>query len=262
MKTLEEVKAHLLEVGYRNDEIPIIEGFLFGKGLYEGEEFEIEYIDGDHDFYDFKDWFEGKEQPKSKVDWNDFSIGDFIHVEKDMDVLLLSDIYNGKFVGTTGNIIHQFNITEESRPCDEDEMRKVIAKLQNNGIDFRFGTDELVPCGFKGKFETCKLKEDVKELREELKKNYDEFCELVNTIDDKNPLKSFSLELKSMLDAAINNTLKEDEEEVDIDKLEIESKQAIENIIANLISGEMDELEREKIIDALKVLIELGETYE
>lgn len=262
MKTLEEVKAHLLEVGYRNDEIPIIEGFLFGKGLYEGEEFEIEYIDGDNDFYDFKDWFEGKEQPKSKIDWNDFSIGDFIHVEKDMDVLLLSDIYNGKFVGTTGNIIHQFNITEESRPCDEDEMGKVIAKLQNNGIDFRFGTNELVPCGFKGKFETCKLKEDVKELREELKKNYDEFCELVNTIDDKNPLKSFSLELKSMLDAAINNTLKEDEEEVDIDKLEIESKQAIENIIANLISGEMDELEREKIIDALKVLIELGETYE
>ena len=262
MKTLEEVKAHLLEVGYRNDEIPIIEGFLFGKGLCEGEEFEVEFIVGDNNFFDFKDWFYGKEQQKSKIDWDDFSIGDFIHVEKDMDALLLSDIYNGKFVGTTGNIIHQFNVTEESRPCDEDEMSKVIAKLQNNGIDFRFGTDELVPCGFKGKFETCKLKEDVKELREELKKNYDEFCELVNTIDDKNPLKSFSLELKAMLDAAINNTLKEDEEEVDIDKLEIESKQAIENIIANLLSGEMDELEREKIIDALKVLIELGETYE
>lgn len=262
MKTLEEVKAHLLEVGYRNDEIPIIEGFLFGKGLYEGEEFEIEYIDGDHDFYDFKDWFEGKEQPKSKIDWNDFSIGDFIHVEKDMDALLLSDIYNGKFVGTTGNIIHQFKVTEESRPCYEDEMGKVLDKLENNGVDFRYATNELVPCGVRSEVEKNKLKENISKTREELKKNYDEFCELVNIIDDKSPLKSFSLELKAMLDDVINDTLKEDEEEVDIDKLEIESKQAIENIIANLLSGEMDELEREKIIDALKVLIELGETYE
>lgn len=262
MKTLEEVKAHLLEVGYRNDEIPVIEGFLFGKGLCEGEEFEVEFIVGDNNFFDFKDWFDGNENPKSKIDWEDFSIGDFIHVEKDMDVLLLSDIYNGKFVGTTGNIIHQFNVTEESRPCDEDEIGNVIKKLENNGIDFRFVTDELVPCGVRSEVEKNKLKENISKTREELKKNYDEFCELVNTIDDKNPLKSFSLELKSMLDSAINNTLKEDEEEVDIDKLEIESKQAIENIIANLLSGEMSKLEREKIIDTLKVLIELGETYE
>ena len=262
MKTLEEVKAHLVEVGYNREDMPRIEGFLFGKGLYEGDEFEIEYIDGDHDFYDFKDWFNGEEKTNTPIDWSEFGIGDFIHVEKDMDVLLLSDIYNGRFVGTTGNIVHQFKITEESRPCDEDEFGNVIKKLENNGIDFRFATDELVPCGVRSEVEKKQLKEDIDKTREELKKNYDEFCGLVNIVDDKSPLKSFALDLKAMLDAAINDTLKEDEEEVDIDKLEIESKQAIENIIANLISGEMAKLEREKIINALKVLIELGETYE
>ena len=86
MKTLEEVKAHLAKEGYNPEDMPRIEGFLFGSGLFEGDEFEIEYMSGTNSFFDFKDWFNGKDEKKSEIDWSEFGFGDFIHVQKGIDV--------------------------------------------------------------------------------------------------------------------------------------------------------------------------------
>lgn len=266
MKTLEEVKAHLVKVGYNHHDMPRIEGFLFGKGLYEGDEFEIEYIDGNHDFYDFKDWFEGKEKQESSIDWSDFGRGDFIHVEKDLDALVLSDIYNGAFVGTTGSIIHKFVLTNESRPCYENEIDKVLAKLEYNGVDFLFNEDELVPHGAVKSSKNNVIEEELKKSKEELKKSYDEFCHIVNGLDGKNPLKQFALELKNVLqdivDDVVNKGEKEDVNGVELDNLEIDAKNAVENIIASLHANELDPHERELVLGTLEALVVLGNEYE
>ena len=47
-----------------------------------------------------------------------------------------------------------------------------------------------------------------------------------------------------------------------IDELEIKAKEAIENIIANIHAGTMDEKEKGNVISALKGLVELGDMYE
>ena len=47
-----------------------------------------------------------------------------------------------------------------------------------------------------------------------------------------------------------------------IDELEIDAKEAIENIIANIHAGTMDEKEKGNVISALKGLVELGKMYE
>ena len=129
MKTLEEVKAHLNSVGYKNEEIPIIEGFLFGKGLYEGDEFEMEFIFGDNNFFDFKDWFNGEDEKKSEIDWDEFGFGDFIHVQDGVDVVLLGGIYGCVFVGFNGEQVVDLVLTKESRPC----IDKRITSLQRGG---------------------------------------------------------------------------------------------------------------------------------
>ena len=104
MKTLDEVKAHLAKVGYRSNEIPVIEGFLFGKGLYEGEEFEVEFIFGDNNFFDFKDWFDSEVKKTSEIDWSEFGFGDFIHVQDGLDVVLLGGIHGGVLLASMGNM--------------------------------------------------------------------------------------------------------------------------------------------------------------
>jgi hypothetical protein len=65
--------------------------------------------------------------------------------------------------------------------------------------------------------------------------------------------------LGKMVDDA-NKSVKDDS--ALIDELEIDAKEAIENIIANLHEGNMNEKEKESVVDALKVLVELGKMYE
>ena len=81
MKTLEEVKAHVDKVGYNQLAIQKIEGFLLGNGLL-GEEFEMEYMIGERTFDDFRNWFNSVEAKKQEIDWNEFGLGDFIHIQK------------------------------------------------------------------------------------------------------------------------------------------------------------------------------------
>lgn len=260
MKTLEEVKAHLVEVGYNREDIPRIEGFLFGKGLYEGDEFEIEYIDGDHDFCDFKDWFNGEEHTKAPIDWSEFGFGDFIHVEGDLNVIVLSDIYDGKFVGTTGNIVHLFELTNESRPCDEREIESIENKLKENGVTFCGDIDEFVPLN---KCKECELENTKDYLKEKLHSDMKDLRKIAESMSKDNPLKDFAMSMTKQLEEIVGATLKEETtDSACIDKLEVDAKEAIENIIANLHSGELSDKETKRLLDALNVLVELGKMYE
>lgn len=62
MKTLEEVNNHLLEVGYTHKALDRIVSFLIGAELLEADDYEIECIDGNHDFLDFINWFKSEKQ--------------------------------------------------------------------------------------------------------------------------------------------------------------------------------------------------------
>ena len=260
MKTLEEVKAHLVEVGYNREDMPRIEGFLFGKGLYEGDEFEIEYISGDHDFYYFKNWFNGEEHTNTPIDWSEFGFGDFIHVEGDLNVIALGDIYDGKFVGTNGNIVHLFELTNESRPCDEHEIEVIANKLKVNGVAFCGEVEEFVPLN---KCKECELEKTKDYLKEKLKYDMKDLRKIAESMSKDNPLKDFAMAMTKDLEKIVYATIeRENANSACIDKLEVGAKEAIENIIANLHSGELSGKETKSVIDALNVLVELGKMYE
>lgn len=260
MKTLEEVKAHLVKVGYNREDMPRIEGFLFGKGLYEGDEFEIEYIDGCHDFYDFKDWFNGEEKTKTPIDWSEFGFGDFIHVEGDLNVIVLGDIYDGKFVGTTGNIVHLFELTNESRPCDEHEIEIIENKLKENGVAFCSDVEEFVPLN---KCKECELEKTNDYLKEKLNSDMKDLRKIAESMSKDHPLKDFAMTMTNQLEEIVGAAFKEKVVNSDyIDKLEVDAKEAIENIVANLHSGKLMGKESQSLIDALNVLVELGKMYE
>lgn len=207
MKTLEEVKAHFKNVGYRHQDMPRIEGFLFGKGLFEGDEFEIEFMYGERDFYDFKDWFNGEEQEKEPIDWSEFGYGDFIHVEDGLNVFVLSDIYDNTFVGVNGNSIYVFSLTKESRPCDEQEIEEVENSWKENGISYCYDNGDFIP------FDKCKE------------------CKSGEIYDY-------------------------------VDTLEVNAKDAIENIVAAIHANELDPHEKELVMGTLEALVILGHEYE
>jgi hypothetical protein len=263
MKTLDEVKAHLAKVGYRSNAIPVIEGFLFGKGLYEGDEFEMEFIFGDNNFFDFKDWFNGKDEKKSEIDWSEFGFGDFIHVQEGIDVVLLGGICGRYFACFNGKQATTLVLTEESRPCNEDEIEKVVRQLNANGLNFCFVDNEFKPFTMCDGCVGCKEETENSKEIDELNKSYKELCKITDSMSEDNPFKSVAKTIVESLGKMVDevNECDKDDSEL-IDELEIDAKEAIENIIANIHAGTMDEKERENVISALKGLVELGNMYE
>lgn len=263
MKTLEEVKAHFGNVGYKSNEIPIIEGFLFGKGLYEGDEFEMEFIFGDNNFFDFKDWFNGEEKKKSEIDLSEFGFGDFIHVQEGIDVVLLGGIYGCYFACFNGEQATTLVLTDESRPCNEDEIEKVVRRLNANGFNFCFVDNEFKPYTMCDCCTGCKEETENSKEIDELNKSYKELCEIADSMSEDNPFKSVAKTIVESLGKMVDEVKEvgKDDSEL-IDELEIDSKEAIENIIANIHAGSMDEKEKGNVISALKGLVELGNMYE
>ena len=263
MKTLEEVKAHLSKKGYNPEDMPRIEGFLFGSGLFEGDEFEIEYMSGTNSFFDFKDWFNGKDEKKSEIDWSEFGFGDFIHVQEGIDVVLLGGICGRYFACFNGKQATTLVLTEESRPCNEDEIEKVVRQLNANGFNFCFVDNEFKPFTMCDGCVGCKEETENSKEIDELNKSYKELCEIADSMSDDNPFKSIAKSIVEgfgkMMDE-VKDAEKNDSEI--IDELEIDAKEAIENIIANIHAGTMDEKERENVVSALNGLVELGKMYE
>ena len=263
MKTLEEVKAHLSKVGYRSNEIPVIEGFLFGKGLYEGDEFEIEYMSGTHSFFDFKDWFNGEDEKKSEIDWSEFGFGDFIHVQEGIDVVLLGGIHGRCFACFNGEQATTLVLTDESRPCNEEEIEKVVKRFNANGLNFCFVDNEFKPYTMCNYCAGCKEETENSKEIDELNKSYKELCEIADSMSEDNPFKSVAKTIVESLGKMVDevNECDKDDSAI-IDELEIDAKLAIENIIANIHAGTLEENEKHNVIAALKGLVELGKMYE
>ena len=264
MKTLEEVKAHVHCVGYNQLAIQKIEGFLLGNGLL-GEEFEMEYMIGERTFDDFRAWFnsEKKEECKQEIDWNEFGFGDFVHVQDGIDVILLGRVRGSGMIVTDGRRVMPLRLTPTSRPCNEKEIDAVIDSLKNVGINFCFVNNEFVPNSMCKECEKHIETQKVNEAIDELNNNYEQLCEIAESISEGNPFKGFANSIVEVLGKMVddaNKSVKDDS--ALIDELEIDAKEAIENIIANLHEGNMNEKEKESVVDALKVLVELGNMYE
>lgn len=263
MKTLDEVKAHLNVVGYKSNEIPVIEGFLFGKGLYEGDEFEMEFIFGDNNFFDFKDWFNGEDKKKSEIDWSEFGFGDFIHVQKGIDVVLLGGICGCYFACFNGEQATTLILTDESRPCNEDEIEKVVRRLNANGFNFSFIDNDFKPFTICDCCTGCKEETENSKEIDELNKNYEELCKIAESMSEDNPFKCVAKTIVESLGKMVDEVKEEEKGNSElIDELEIDAKEAIENIIANIHAGTLEEKEKHNIIAALKGLVELGGMYE
>lgn len=63
MKTIDEIKKHLLEIGYDNDTISKISGFLIGSGLKKSNEI-ITFKIGTNCWDSFKYWYDNDEKVK------------------------------------------------------------------------------------------------------------------------------------------------------------------------------------------------------
>lgn len=259
MKTLEEVKAHVYKVGYNQLAIQKIEGFLLGNGLL-GEEFEMEYMIGERDFDDFRTWFNSEEKHKEEIDWDEFCFGDFIHVQDGIDVVLLGDVCDGKLVGFDSDRVRVLALTDESRPCDESEVDEFYSVLMKKGILFASGFGEFSPT----QSSICENKQQKVNIEsQELDKSYEELCEIADSMSDDNPFKCVAKTIVESLGKIVDEVKEAEKNDSElIDELEIDAKEAIENIIANIHAGTLEEKEKHNVIAALKGLVELGGMYE
>lgn len=262
MKTLEEVKAHVNVVGYSQSAIDSIDGFLTGKDML-GEDYEMEYIIGKRDFDDFITWFNSDEKPKEEIDWSEFGFGDFIHVQEGIDVVLLGGIYGCYFACFNGKQATTLVLTDESRPCNEDEIEKLVRQLNANGFNFCFVDNEFKPFTMCDSCAGCKADTGNSKEIEELNNSYKELCEITNSMSDDNPFKCVAKTIVESLGKMVDEVKEvgKDGSEL-IDELEIDAKLAIENIIANIHAGTLGEKEMHNVISALKGLVELGDMYE
>ena len=263
MKTLEEVKSHVNVVGYNQIALQKIEGFLLGNGLL-GDDYEMEYMIGERTFDDFRTWFNGEEHQETPIDWSEFGFGDFIHVQKGIDVVLLGGIYDGNVVCYNGECIVKLILSSQSRPCNEHEIEFLVRMMNRNGIDYCFVKNEFIHkdaccCDC----DECKFTEKENQPIEELKKNYDELCDLADSISDDSPFKDFAKSVVESLGKIVENVKEAGKNDsASIDMLEIGAKDAIENIIANIHAGTLEEKEKHNVINALQGLVELGKMYE
>jgi hypothetical protein len=262
MKTLEEVKAHVNVVGYSQSAIDSIDGFLTGKDML-SEDTEIEYMIGDKTFFDFKTWFDSEVKKKSEIDWSEFGFGDFIHVQEGIDVVLLGGIHGCCFACFNGEDTKTLVLTCESRPCNEDEIKKVIRRLNANGFNFSFIDNEFKPFTMCDCCAGCKEEtENGKEI-EELNNSYKTLCEIADSMSEDNPFKGIAKTIVESLGKMVDEVKEAEKDDSElIDELEIGAKGAIENIIANIHAGTMDEKEKGNVISALRGLVELGNMYE
>ena len=262
MKTLEEVKAHVDKVGYNQLAIQKIEGFLLGNGLL-GEEFEMEYMIGERTFDDFRTWFNGEEHQETPIDWSEFGFGDFIHVQEGIDVVLLGGIHGRCFACFNGEQATTLVLTDESRPCNEEEIEKVVKRFNANGLNFCFVDNEFKPYTMCNYCAGCKEETENSKEIDELNKSYKELCEIADSMSEDNPFKSVAKTIEESLGKMVDEVKEVGKEDSElIDELEIDAKEAIENIIANIHAGTLDEKEKGNVISALRGLVELGNMYE
>lgn len=250
MRNLEEIKKYLFKVGHDQLSIQKIEGFLLGQGLLD-EEFEMEYMIGEQTFDQFRCWFNGVNSIK-------FVKGDFIHVCEDIDVICLSDVVDNRFVGTNGCVITDFVLDKYARLCTIPERNKLENVCKAHGFKYNNNTYE-----FEVIDSWLSVGDDktARELYRATKKMRDFSMEL----DENTPFGKWAKGVCDELIKIGENTLDEyarNNPSQYLEGLKLDSLDAIEKIFVALRKQDLNEKEEDQLVEALKVLVELGKMYE
>lgn len=141
MKTIEEVKNHIVSVGYNDEAKGRICGFLVAKEL-KGVKDKLRFKLGDRNFEDFLDWFDDEEE---SYGINEICFGDCIHVQDGLNVVALGCVYGDTFVATDGAAICPCKVTKQTRPCNEKEADLLQKQMDEENIAFDYDMMCLAP---------------------------------------------------------------------------------------------------------------------
>ena len=146
MKTLEEIKKHLLRFGYTSKDKYRICGWLVAKGIKDINETLI-FREGTHTIEDFIGWFEN-----GNADNKPFTCkrGDFVSVQRGIYGVALADSKDGLILLLDENCVLIYCINEDTRLCTDEEKERIIESLKCQGItynekDITFGIDDKHP---------------------------------------------------------------------------------------------------------------------
>lgn len=153
MKTIEEVKSHIRNVGYSDGARERICGYLVAKGLKDIKE-KLSFKLGVRTFEDFVLWFDSEKEEHEYKSTDFICFGDCVHVQKGLDVVSLGCVYGDTFIGTDGVAVCPCKITKETRACNEDESETLFKRMEDENIAFDYETMSLAPLD---KIDDCKL---------------------------------------------------------------------------------------------------------
>lgn len=143
MKTLEEIKKHLLRFGYTSKDKYRICGWLVAKGIKDINETLI-FREGTHTIEDFIGWFEN-----GNADNKPFTCkrGDFVSVQRGIYGVALADSKDGLILLLDENCVLIYAINEDTRLCTEEEKECILEYLKGQGITYNekemtFGIDD------------------------------------------------------------------------------------------------------------------------
>jgi hypothetical protein len=185
-------------------------------------------------------------------------------VQEGIDVVLLGGIHNEKLVCVNDRCeVNCFLVTDETRPCNEKEMEYLIKAFNKCEITFCFANNEFISKKECYDCIGCGVKEQLGYDINEMYESYEAACRVADSMSEDNPFKDVAKSIVECLGKMVDEVKEaEKDNSTVIDELEINAKEAIENIIANLHEGSMNEKEKESVVDSLKVLVELGKMYE
>ena len=127
-KTLEEIKKHVLENGYKENEMFKICGWLVAKGIKDSKT-RICYKAGQGTFDDFVAWFEGKKNIEVE---GLYKVGEEV-------VWVRALLCGGKFIGTTSDASTRiYGIDEISGDSTADERNVFNDELCNMNEEYAF----------------------------------------------------------------------------------------------------------------------------
>ena len=146
MKTLEEIKKHLLRNGYTSKDKYRICGWLVAKGIKDTNE-TIVFREGTRNMEDFIRWFEGNEEDEKSFTCKK---GDFVSVQRGIYGIALADSKDGLVLLLDENCVLIYAINEDTRLCTEEEKERILGYLKRQGITYNekemtFGIDDKHP---------------------------------------------------------------------------------------------------------------------
>lgn len=144
MKTLEEIKKHLLRFGYTSKDKYRICGWLVAKGIKDINETLI-FREGTHTIENFIGWFECNEEEEKPFTCKK---GDFVSVQRGIYGIALTDSKDGLVLLLDDHCVsHIYVITTDTRLSTNEEKERFLERIKRKGItyndkDMAFGIDD------------------------------------------------------------------------------------------------------------------------